>query len=108
MTAHEPNNPSAPVGGGASSQLLGAVREFMRTESAGGILLLVAALLAVVLANTPLARFYSGSLNTPVAVQVGALLTIWQQLSSSLFSTLVIAQAPVSGASIARTNDGFV
>ncbi|MFK8029633.1 MAG: Na+/H+ antiporter NhaA [Gammaproteobacteria bacterium] len=53
--------------------MLEAVREFMRTESAGGILLLLAAILAMVLANTPFAGLYASLLNTPVAVQVGAL-----------------------------------
>lgn len=58
---------------GTNGPVLSAVREFMRLESAGGILLLFAALLAMVMANTPLAELYSSLLNTPVAVQVGAL-----------------------------------
>jgi len=50
-----------------------AVREFMKLESAGGILLLVTAITAMVVANTPLAGLYNSLLDTPVAVQVGAL-----------------------------------
>jgi len=50
-----------------------AVREFMKLESAGGILLLITAITAMVIANTPLAGLYNNLLDTPVAVQVGAL-----------------------------------
>ncbi len=52
---------------------LEAVRDFMRLESAGGVFLLIAALLAMLIANSPFAAFYEAFLNTPVAVQVGAL-----------------------------------
>jgi len=45
----------------------------MRLESAGGILLLVAAIVAMVVANSPLAVFYDSFLDTVVAVQVGGL-----------------------------------
>lgn len=41
-------------------------------ESASGILLLAAALLAMVMANSPLSHLYDLFLNTPVAVKVGA------------------------------------
>ena len=53
------------------STLLSAVREFMRLESAGGILLLASATLALVIANTPLSHYYDSLLGTIVAVQVG-------------------------------------
>ena len=53
--------------------LTAAVREFMKLESVGGILLLAAAVLGMGLANSPLAGFYGLLLQTPVAVQVGAL-----------------------------------
>jgi NhaA family Na+:H+ antiporter len=49
------------------------LREFLRLEAAGGFLLLGAAVLALILANTPLAWLYHGLLDTPVAVQLGAL-----------------------------------
>jgi len=53
--------------------IAGAVREFMRMESSGGILLLLAAILAMLVANSPLAEAYNTFLQLPVAVQVGAL-----------------------------------
>ena len=56
-----------------SLAIVDAIGDFMNLESAGGILLLVAALLAMVVANSPLAVAYEMLLATPVAVQVGAL-----------------------------------
>ena len=53
--------------------LLIAVRDFMRLESAGGVLLLGAAILAILMANSPLASIYGGLLDTTVAIQVGTL-----------------------------------
>ena len=52
---------------------LSAIREFLRLEAAGGFLLLGAAVLALILANTPLAWLYDGLLDTAVVVQIGAL-----------------------------------
>lgn len=49
------------------------LRQFLRLEAAGGIILLFTALLAVVLDNSPLAWLYDGLLATPVEVRVGAL-----------------------------------
>ena len=51
--------------------VLAAVREFMRLESAGGILLLSAAVLAMVVANSPLSGTYDAVLNLPVGLRVG-------------------------------------
>lgn len=53
---------------------LSAVRSFMKLESVGGILLLSAALVALVVANSPLQGLYASLLDTTVAVQMGALL----------------------------------
>lgn len=50
-----------------------AIQEFLRLESASGLLLLGAAVLALVAANSPLAHWYEALLGTPVAIQVGAL-----------------------------------
>lgn len=50
-----------------------AISDFIRLESAGGILLLLAAVIALIVANSPLAGFYNGFLNTTVAIQIGAL-----------------------------------
>ena len=56
-----------------TSPISSAVQDFMKLESAGGILLLAAAVLAMVIANSPLAHLYEALLNVNVAVQVGAL-----------------------------------
>ncbi len=53
--------------------MLTAVRDFMNLESAGGILLLAAAVIAMLVANSPLAAMYDSLLDTTVAIQVGAL-----------------------------------
>ncbi len=60
-------NNSTPPG------VLTAVRDFMKLESAGGILLLAAAVIAMLVANSPFAAMYDSLLNTTVAIQVGAL-----------------------------------
>lgn len=49
------------------------VDEFLNLEAAGGIILIIAALTALILANTPLSVYYDLLLSTPVAVQVGTL-----------------------------------
>jgi NhaA family Na+:H+ antiporter len=56
-----------------TTTLASAVRDFMRLESAGGLLLLLSAALAMLAANSPLAGLYGALLDTTVAVQVGAL-----------------------------------
>jgi Na+:H+ antiporter, NhaA family len=49
------------------------LREFLRLESAAGIVLVIAAALAVVADNTPLAPYYDVFLDTPVSLRVGTL-----------------------------------
>ena len=49
------------------------VTSFLKLESASGILLIAAAILAMFFANTGLQEYYQLLLSTPVAVQVGAL-----------------------------------
>ncbi len=49
------------------------IRSFFAHESAGGVLLFVSALLALVFANTGLSHYYDLLIDTPVSVQVGAL-----------------------------------
>ncbi len=56
-----------------TSTLASAVADFMKLESAGGVLLLLAAIVAMFIANSPVSDFYDSLLNTTVAVQVGAL-----------------------------------
>lgn len=48
-----------------------AVRRFLKLEAAGGIVLVAAAALAMVLSNTAAAPFYFDLLNVPVEVRVG-------------------------------------
>lgn len=55
------------------SPLAVALRGFMKLESASGILMLAAALMAMFAANSPLVDLYSTLLDTTVAVQVGGL-----------------------------------
>ena len=55
------------------NRIVSPIQHFLKLESAGGMLLAGAAALAIVLANTPLHVFYIALLDTPVAVQVGAL-----------------------------------
>ncbi|MDD9896553.1 MAG: Na+/H+ antiporter NhaA [Gammaproteobacteria bacterium] len=49
------------------------IQDFLRLESAGGICLFFAALLALVCANTPLSSYYQLFIDTPVEIRVGAL-----------------------------------
>ena len=53
--------------------IIDALRDFVKLESAGGALLLVASIAALVIANSPFASLYGALLDTRVAVQVGAL-----------------------------------
>jgi len=46
---------------------------FFRLESASGIILMVAAVIAVVFANSPLQGYYNLLLDTPVEIRIGAL-----------------------------------
>ena len=46
---------------------------FFKLESAGGIILMFAAVLAVIVANSPLQFYYALLLDTPVEVRIGAL-----------------------------------
>ncbi len=53
-------------------RIVNALAEFLKLEAAGGILLVAAAALAMLLANSPLAKLYDAFLETPVEVRVGA------------------------------------
>ncbi|MBW8851808.1 MAG: Na+/H+ antiporter NhaA [Xanthomonadales bacterium] len=50
-----------------------ALQEFLRLEAAGGILLIGAAVLAMLLANSPLSGLYDGFRELPVQVRIGQL-----------------------------------
>lgn len=49
------------------------IKKFFQLESAGGLLLMAAAALAVVLANTPLEPYYNLLIETPVEIRIGGL-----------------------------------
>lgn len=49
------------------------MKDFLQMESASGILLMVAAMLAMIAANSPAADLYAYFLDTPVEIRVGAL-----------------------------------
>jgi len=63
----DPRNPE--IGGP-----LEAIRDFMRMESAGGAVLIGAAVIAMLIANSPFSSISDRLLDTPVAIQVGELL----------------------------------
>ena len=48
------------------------IRNFLRMESSGGIVLMAAAALAILAANSPLAQFYDLFIDTPVEIRIGA------------------------------------
>lgn len=54
-----------------SARGLRALSEFFRLEAAGGIVLIAAAVLAMVAANSPLAAFYESFRELPVQVRIG-------------------------------------
>lgn len=47
------------------------IRQFIRMEASGGIVLILAAVVALIMANTSLSDIYLSFLNSPVAVSVG-------------------------------------
>lgn len=54
------------------ARITSGIREFIQLESAGGILLLAAAIAALIAMNTPLETAYAQLVDTTIAVQVGA------------------------------------
>lgn len=55
------------------SPIVAALRDFLRLESASGILLMVAAVLAMVVQNSPLSPWYDDLLGVPVEIRIGNL-----------------------------------
>ena len=49
------------------------IEEFLHKESSAGIILMIAAVAAIVVANSPLSPYYDMLIDTPVAVKIGAL-----------------------------------
>jgi Na+:H+ antiporter, NhaA family len=64
MSPSEPKTSVAP---------LSMIVEFLRMEAAGGIMLVLAAAIAMIWANSPAGPYYASLLALPVSVQVGAL-----------------------------------
>jgi NhaA family Na+:H+ antiporter len=88
------------------SSPVGALREFLKLEAASGILLVIAGVLGMIAANTPLSELYQALLQTPIKLQIGALvldktLLIWiNDLLMAIFFLLVgleIKREVVSG-----------
>ena len=52
-------------------RLLAPLRNFLHTEASGGLLLLAAAVIALIWANSPLASSYEALWNTPFTLQLG-------------------------------------
>ncbi|WP_455209286.1 Na+/H+ antiporter NhaA [Kaarinaea lacus] len=55
-----------------TDKVISAVRDFLRLESASGILLVTAAVLAMIIENSPVDSLYEALLDTPVEIRVGA------------------------------------
>ncbi|MGB3096904.1 MAG: Na+/H+ antiporter NhaA, partial [Candidatus Deferrimicrobiaceae bacterium] len=51
--------------------VLKPLHDFLRLEAAGGLVLMVAAVLALVVANSPLAPYYAKLLDLPLEIRIG-------------------------------------
>ena len=51
--------------------MLDAIRDFLKLESASGAILFGAAILAMIVANSPLAGLYGSLIDLPVEIRVG-------------------------------------
>ena len=69
MSAGHPHEPESPVGNG----VLSALHSFLKLESAGGIILVLAMLVALVMVNSPWAGVYQSLLDTRTVVGMGTL-----------------------------------
>ncbi|HGJ5876018.1 MAG TPA: Na+/H+ antiporter NhaA [Arsenophonus sp.] len=49
------------------------IRQFLKLEAASGVLLIIAAILALIMANSPIQGLYQQFLNIPLAIKIGAL-----------------------------------
>ena len=52
-------------------QMLSAFRDFLRLETASGIVLVAAAVVAMIVANSPLSGFYASLIDIPVEIRIG-------------------------------------
>ena len=55
------------------SKVVNRMQDFLKLETSAGIMLMIAAALALISNNSPLSGLYAAFLNTPVAIQVGPL-----------------------------------
>lgn len=55
------------------SLIVARIQNFLKLESSAGVLLMLAALMALIASNSMLSGLYGGFLTTPVVVQIGAL-----------------------------------
>lgn len=69
--ANQQQNPDTPPLEKSLQKLLKPVEEFIHDEASGGILLMVCAILAMVMANTGLATMYEGVLSTRLTIDLG-------------------------------------
>ena len=53
--------------------MLSPIKQFLKLEAASGIILVIAAVLAMILANTPLNAYYKLLIDMPVEVRIGPL-----------------------------------
>ena len=59
--------------------ILEKLKEFLKLEASGGIILFVAGIFAMIIANTHYSNYYENFLNTPVVFSFGTL--SWLNLS---------------------------
>ncbi|MCK5649204.1 MAG: Na+/H+ antiporter NhaA [Gammaproteobacteria bacterium] len=57
----------------SDNNLINLFQDFLKKESASGILLIIAALLAIIVANSPLSGLYAALLDIPVEIKIGVL-----------------------------------
>ncbi len=77
-----------------------AIKNFLSQESAGGILLMIAVALAMIMANSPLAGMYQGFLDTEMQVRVGSLdidKTLIHWINDGLMALFFLLVAPLGG-----------
>jgi Na+:H+ antiporter, NhaA family len=75
MTAagkEDSQSPGATPGAGPLDAALQALQEFLAKESAGGLVLMGAAFLGLLLANSPLSRVYAAFLELPFSIRLGS------------------------------------
>ena len=71
MSRHESDSPIVRPAPLQLDRVLAPLRHFLHTESSGGILLLVAAVVALLWANSPFAGSYEAVWRTPLGVSLG-------------------------------------